>query len=181
MQTLEVYEVDHPTSQALKRERVAELGIEAPATLHYVPIDFERETLAEGLAAGGVNRHALAFFSWLGVTQYLTPEAVLRTLGEIAAVAAPGSELVFTFVVPAATLSGEEGAVVTAYATRAAGIGEPWLSFFEPGDLERCLEPMGFQQIFHFGPEQAFQRYLRNRTDGLRLPAYFRMIKARIG
>ena len=128
MRTLEVYEVDHPASQALKRERVAELGIETPATLHYVPIDFERETLDEGLAAGGVNRHALAFFSWLGVTQYLTPEAVLRTLGEIAAVAAPGSELVFQFVVPAATLSGEEGAVVTAYATRAAGIGEPWLS-----------------------------------------------------
>ena len=55
------------------------------------------------------------------------------------------------------------------------------VEFFEPGDLEKCLESMGFQQIFHFGPEQAFQRYLRNRTDGLRLPAYFRMIKARIG
>jgi methyltransferase (TIGR00027 family) len=181
MRTLEVYEVDHPASQAWKRERVAELRIETPATLHYVPVDFERETLAKGLEAGGVNRSALAFFSWLGVTQYLTPEAVLRTLEEIAGVAAPGSELVFQFVVPAATLSREEGAVVTALATGAARVGEPWLSFFEPGDLERRLRLVGFRQIFHFGPEQAFQRYLLNRTDGLRLPAYFRMMKARVG
>jgi hypothetical protein len=35
--------------------------------------------------------------------------------------------------------------------------------------------------IFHFGPEQAFHRYLSDRTDGLRLPDYFRMIKARVG
>jgi methyltransferase (TIGR00027 family) len=181
MRTLEVYEVDHPASQAWKRERVTELGMETPATLHYVPIDFERETFAEGLAAGGVDRNALAFFTWLGVTQYLTREAVLRTLGEIAGVAPPGSELVFQSVVPAAMLSKEEGAVVTALATRAAGGGEPWLSFFEPGELERSLGPMGFRQIFHFGPEQAFQRYLLNRTDGLRLPAYFHMIRARVG
>jgi len=181
MRTLEVYEVDHPASQAWKCERVAELGLKTPATLHYVPIDFERETLAEGLEAGGVNRHAMAFFSWLGVTQYLTREAVLRTLGDIAEAAAPGSELIFQFVVPAATLSREEGAVVTALATRAARIGEPWLSFFEPGDLERHLRLTGFSQIVHYGPEQAFQRYLLNRTDSLRLPAYFHMIKARVG
>ena len=49
MRTLEGYEVDRPASQAWKRERVAELGIETPATLHYVPIDFEQETLAKGL------------------------------------------------------------------------------------------------------------------------------------
>ena len=63
MRTVEVYEVDHPASQRWKRERVAELGIETPAKLHYVPIDFEQETLAKGLQAGGVNRHARAFFS----------------------------------------------------------------------------------------------------------------------
>ena len=82
MRTLEVYEVDHPASQAWKRERIAELGIETPAKLHYVPIDFEQETLAKGLQAGGVNRNARAFFSWLGVIQYLTLEAALQTLGK---------------------------------------------------------------------------------------------------
>jgi methyltransferase (TIGR00027 family) len=181
MRTLDVYEVDHPASQAWKRARVAALGIEIPARLRYVPVDFERQTLAEGLAAGGVDRNAAAFFSWLGVTQYLPPEGVLHTLQEIATAAPPGSELVFQFVVPATTLSREEGALITALATRAAGVGEPWLSFFEPGDLETHLKAMGFGQVFHFGPKQASQRYLFDRPDGLKLPAYFRMIRARVG
>ncbi len=76
VQTLDVYEVDHPASQAWKRARVEELGIKIPARLHYVPINFERETLTEGLAAGGINFNAAIFFSWLGVTQYLSSAAV---------------------------------------------------------------------------------------------------------
>ena len=182
LRTLDVYEVDHPASQAWKRERVKELGIEIPARLHYVPIDFERETLTEGLAAGGINLLNVAtFFSWLGVTQYLSSSAVLGTLREIAGLATPGSEIVFQFVVPAATLAGEESSLVTALAAGAAAVGEPWLSFFEPEELEAHLRQMGFGKILHFGSQQATERYLLSRTDGLRLPAYFHMIDACVG
>ena len=76
MRRLDVYEVDHPASQAWKRARVAELGIEAPARLRHIPIDFERETLTQGLVAVGFRTGERAFFSCLGVTQYLTREAV---------------------------------------------------------------------------------------------------------
>lgn len=181
LQTLDVYEVDHPASQAWKRERIKELGIKIPGRLRYVPIDFERETLTEGLAAAEVNIHAATFFSWLGVTQYLTSAAVLRTLREIAEIAAPGSEIVFQFVVPAATLASEEGSLVKTLAALAAAAGEPWLSFFAPDEMETHLKQMGFAKIHHFGPEQATERYLLGRTDGLRLPAYFHMINAVVG
>jgi methyltransferase (TIGR00027 family) len=152
LRTLDVYEVDHPASQAWKRERVEKLGIEVPARLRYVPIDFERETLNEGLAAGEINLNTATFFSWLGVTQYLSPSAVLSTLHEIAGLAAPGSEIIFQFVVPAATLAGEERSLVTALAAGAAAVGEPWLSFFEPEELEAHLRQMGFGKVRHFGP-----------------------------
>jgi methyltransferase (TIGR00027 family) len=181
LRTLDVYEVDHPVSQAWKRARVEELGIKIPARLHYVPIDFERETLTEGLAAAGINFNAAIFFSWLGVTQYLSSLAVLGTLQEIVRLAAPGSEIVFQFVVPAATLAGEESSLVTALAAHAAAVGEPWLSFFDPEELEAHLREMGFRKIHHFGPQQASERYLLGRTDGLRLPAYFHMINAVVG
>lgn len=180
LRALRVYEVDHPSSQAWKRARVAELGIEAPPTLRYVPVDFEHQTLTDGLAAGGVDGDAKAFFSWLGVTQYLTRDAVLNTLREIVSATAPGSELVVQFLVPAATLNQREGKFLAAHAARAAGVGEPWLSFFEPGDLDACMRQIGFREIFHFGPEQATERYLLARTDGLRLPPYFGLIKARV-
>jgi methyltransferase (TIGR00027 family) len=178
MRALDVYEVDHPASQAWKRARVTELGIEAPARLRYVPIDFERETLTQGLAAGGFRTGERAFFSCLGVTQYLTPEAVRQTLREIAAVAAPGSELVLEFIAPAAVLGAEEGALVAALATNSAKLGEPWLSFFEAAEMEAVLRQAGFSAVEHFGREEAYQRYLLGRTDGCRLPGYFRMAKA---
>jgi hypothetical protein len=110
----------------------------------------------------------------------LTRDAVLNTLREIVSATAPGSELVVQFLVPAATLNQREGKFLAAHAARAAGVGEPWLSFFEPGDLVACMRQIGFREIFHFGPEQATERYLLARTDGLRLPPYFGLIKARV-
>jgi methyltransferase (TIGR00027 family) len=180
LHSLDVYEVDHPASQAWKRARIQELGIKQPARLHYVPIDFEQETLTAGLTAGGINFNAPMFFSWLGVTQYLFPATVLDTLREIAELAAAGSEIAFQFVVPPATLAGDERALVTELAARAAAIGEPWLSFFEPEELEAHLKRIGFGKVLHFGPQQATERYLLGRSDGLSLPAYFRMITAGI-
>jgi len=181
MPNLHVYEVDHPATQSWKRARVEELSIPVPPTLHYVPIDFESGALSTGLAVGGLDREAKTFFSWLGVIQYLARDAVLNTLREIASVAAPGSELVIQFVVPAATIGGAEGDLVTALADRAANMGEPFRSFFKPEDLEANLKQAGFGDIVHFAAEQATERYLRGRKDGLTLPAYFRMIKARVG
>jgi methyltransferase (TIGR00027 family) len=180
VEALDVFEVDHPASQAWKRARIAELGIAAPTHLHHVSIDFERQTLGEGLAESIVDLGKPVFLSLLGVTQYLTPDATLRMLRDVAATTASGSELVFQFVVPPATLAGDEAALVTAFAERNGSRGEPWLSYFEPAEIERHLLAAGFSGVVHFGPEEATQRYLRGRGDGLCMPAYFHMIKASI-
>jgi methyltransferase (TIGR00027 family) len=174
---LEVYEVDHPASQAWKRERVAALGITVPSTLHYAPIDFERDTLTEGLARAGLNRREATFFTWLGVTQYLTREAVLRTLREVAAFSTARSTLVLDFIAPPDTLTDEEAALLTSVAEGTAKLGEPFISFFTSDDMQHALTHAGFASVEHFGVE-AFDRYLRGRTDGARLPDHFRMAKA---
>jgi methyltransferase (TIGR00027 family) len=178
--SLDIFEVDHPASQAWKRTRVAELGIAPPTHLHHVSIDFERQTLGEGLAESIVDLGKPVFLSLLGVTQYLTPDAALRTLRDVAATTAPGSELVFQFVVPPTTLARDEAALVTAFAKRNGAAGEPWLSYFEPAEMERHLLRAGFDGVVHFGREEATERYLRGRGDGLCMPAYFHMIKASI-
>ncbi len=177
---LEVFEVDHPASQAWKRARVAELGIAAPTHLHHVSIDFERQTLGEGLAESVVDLGRPVFLSLLGVTQYLTPDATLRTLRDVAATTASGSELVFQFVRPPATLARDEAALVTAFAERNGAAGEPWLSYFEPAEMEHHLLAAGFSRVVHFGPGEATERYLLGRGGGLCMPAYFHMIKASI-
>ena len=179
--TLDVYEVDHPASQTWKRARVAELGIAAPARLHHVPVDFERETLTAGLNSAGFRCGETAFFSWLGTTQYLSRDAVEATLREIAAVAAPASELVVQFIAPAASLGAEDGALVATLAANGARLGEPWLSYFTPTDMAVVLRQAGFPTVEHFGPAEAQAAYLHGRTDGLRVPAYFQMARAITG
>src|ERR1700688_3077516 len=81
---LRVFEVDHPATQAWKREQLQAAGIAIPPSLTFVPIDFEQETLADGLEDCGFDASAAAFFSWLGVTPYLTREACMTTLSSIA-------------------------------------------------------------------------------------------------
>jgi O-methyltransferase involved in polyketide biosynthesis len=110
-----------------------------------------------------------------------TREAVERTLSEVAAVAAPGSELVLEFIAPASALIPEDGALVNALAAGTARVGEPWLSYFDQAEMEAILRRAGFSSVAHFGPEEAHERYLRGRTDGSRLPGYFRMAKGTTG
>src|SRR5258708_23645006 len=73
---LQVFEVDHPTTQTLKRQRIAMPGWEIPANLHFVPIDFTKESLSDALRRSPYDPAMLTFFSWLGVTYYLTREAI---------------------------------------------------------------------------------------------------------
>ena len=73
---IQVFEIDHPASQQWKQRRLQKLGIGRPPNLTFLPIDFERQTLVNGLREGGYPLERPAFISWLGVTQYLTREAV---------------------------------------------------------------------------------------------------------
>jgi methyltransferase (TIGR00027 family) len=95
---LRVFEVDHPATQRWKRRRLAQLGVDSPAGLVFAPVDFERQTLREGLAAAGFDFGQLAVFSWAGVTMYLTLDAVNATLATMAGCQA-GTWVVLTYLV----------------------------------------------------------------------------------
>ena len=176
---LRVFEVDHPDTQQWKRHRLREAGIAIPESLTFVPVDFERQSLVEAFADGGIDTAQPAFVSWLGVTMYLTPDAVLRTLRQLASLA-PGTEVVFEYVVDPDTLPAANRSAVAALAGRAAAAGEPWLAFFDPADLRRELTALGFEPVQDFGPEQTFERYCRGRADGLRSGSASHLVSARV-
>lgn len=181
LRDVRVFEVDHPQTQRWKRKRLGEIGRHPPANLAYIPIDFNIQTLSEGLAASDFNARNAAFFSWLGVTQYLTEAAVFETLAYVASQTAPGSEIVFQVILPASGLNAEDKALVSSTSQRAAGFGEPWLSYFEPVELAVRLKGMGFGDVVIFGRKEGSARYFQGRTDGLTLPGYFSLIQARVG
>jgi methyltransferase (TIGR00027 family) len=162
---LTVFEVDHPATQAWKRERIAEAGLPTPPALTFTPIDFEHQTLADGLTQAGFDAASPAFFSWLGVVPYLSREAVFATLAFIAGV--PGGEVVLDYGDPPAALPPEQRKAYEQRAARVAALGEPWQTFFHPPDLARDLRALGFSEIEDLGPAEMSARYFGGaRRDG---------------
>jgi len=165
---LRVFEVDHPATQEWKREKLAAAAIAIPATLSFAPVDFERQTLEEGLEAAGFDLRKPAFFSWLGVTMYLTEGAVMKTLDFVASLPRGGG-IAFDYAVPKHALGFLGRLAFEAISNRVAGAGEPFRTFFEPRTLVTKLSEIGFQSIEDLGTEELNARYFGGRRDGLRV------------
>jgi methyltransferase (TIGR00027 family) len=161
---LRVFEVDQPASQAWKQARLAELGIDRPANLVFASVDFEAQTLREGLEAAGFDFAAPAVFSWIGVTMYLTLDAIEATLATVASCPA-GTRIVLTYDQPRSALQGMGLGIATVLAKIVAEMGEPFVSMFEPAQAEALLRRMGFAEIVHFGPDEAVSTFFPGRAD----------------
>jgi methyltransferase (TIGR00027 family) len=158
---LTVVEVDHPASQAGKRGLLAAAGVEIPPNVRYADIDFEHETLAHGLARCGVDTAKRTFFSWLGVTMYLTRDAIEATLRTVLSFPT-GSGIVLTYAHRASEAS--------QLAQDSASGGEPWVSYFTPEEFEEMLRSLGFSDVSLLSREEAVRRYYADRTDGFEAP-----------
>lgn len=160
---LRIFEVDHPSTQGWKRRRLIEASIPPPAALTFAPVDFERETLADGLAAAGFDPAGQTFFTWLGVVPYLTPDATWSTLRFVAGVPG-GAHVVFDYSDPPDSLSPELRALYDARAARVAAVGEPWVNHFDSAELHAGLQQAGFRSIEDLGPQQIAARFFPHRA-----------------
>ncbi len=162
---LRIFEVDHPATQAWKRQRLADAGIALPDSLTFAPVDFERDTLAERLAAAGFDSGQQTFFTWLGVVPYLTAEAIWSTLGFIASLKG-GAQVVFDYADPPESLAPEMRVWHDQRAARVAELGEAWVNYFEPEQLHERLRELGFSEIEDLGPRQVASRYFPSQAAG---------------
>lgn len=165
---LRVFEVDHPATQAWKRQRLEKAEIAVPASMTFVPVDFETQTLRDGLDAAGFQFDRITFFSWLGVVPYLTDEAFESTLRLIASLP-PDSGVVFDYGTKRDSLSFLERIARDALAARVAAAGEPFKLFLDPGELAPRLRALGFAEPEDLGGKELNARYFQGRGDCLKL------------
>jgi methyltransferase (TIGR00027 family) len=175
-----VFEIDHPATQGLKRMRLARLGVAGPAALHFLPADLAREGLADVLARSPFQRDQPAFFSWLGVTMYLSREANLATLRDVAAASAPGSELVFSYMDQAMFGDGPDAAAFRALQQSVSSIGEPFLSGFDPATLDADLKGLGLDLLEDLNDVQLVARLDPQGRNGLRPASRSRIARVRV-
>ncbi|MFT3727302.1 MAG: SAM-dependent methyltransferase [Terricaulis sp.] len=143
---LQIYEVDHPATQAWKRERLAAIGVEADANVHYAPVDFENERIGDGLARAGFDPNQRTFFFWLGVVPYLTRAAIDASWALIADNPG-GGEVIFDYAMSRDAMAPEERAMFDALTARVAAAGEPFLTYFDPATLPHELRDAGFAKV----------------------------------
>jgi methyltransferase (TIGR00027 family) len=167
---IRVFEVDHPATQRWKRRLLADAGTAIPGTVTYVPVDLEKD----GLSVSGLDLTRPALVSWLGVTMYLTREAIGATLAVVGGFA-PGTEIVLDYMLDPELRDAAGRAYAEAVAPAAAERGEPWLSSFGPREMAALFEEHGFEVAEQVGQRDAIDAALWRRDDVLR-PAALSMI-----
>lgn len=175
---LRVFEVDHPATQTWKKNSLKENNIKIPANLTYVTIDFNKQTLSESLLSAGYNPNLPTFFSFLGVSYYLTLEGFMETIRFIASGPA-GNGVVFDYAILLSLLPAELRVEIEGFMKNLAAMGEPWQSLFDPKELINTLRNIGFGEVIDFTPAEINSRFFSNRNDDLHVRDGVHIMSAR--
>lgn len=165
LDTLRIFELDHPATQAMKRDKVSSFFGGIPANLVFVPIDFETDHLDDALVRAEFDPQTPSFFSWLGTTYYLTKDAIRETLARIAGVAAPGSRMVLDYKIDRDLVPVESLPFADKLDRFVARRGEPMISTFTPGELRDDMSGFGFEEVEAVTAGDQKRRYLNERSD----------------
>lgn len=174
-----VFEVDHPATQARKKERIQQLLGNIPSHVTFVPIDFDKEKLEDVMTTAGFRTGTKSFIIWEGVTQYITAEAVDATFRYVSRFTAPGSEIIFTYI-KRGIVEGSESEMnqkVVAFAKR---MGMPWIFGIEPAQVDQFLAERELELVEHVGTSDYRARYLDPMGRQLNIFEGERVVLARI-
>jgi methyltransferase (TIGR00027 family) len=164
--SLQVFEVDHPATQAFKKKRLAEAHLTIPDHLHFVTMDFTRDVPNQKLVDQGFENKR-TFFSLLGVSYYLSKEENAQLIKNLFAFVPSGSSIVFDYADETLFKTKGRSNRVENMVKMAAGSGEPMKSCFSFTELERLLENAGLLVYEHLSPDEINKLYYNERQDYL--------------
>jgi methyltransferase (TIGR00027 family) len=164
---VKVFEVDHPATQGVKREKAALLP-PATGSVTFVPTNFEQEKLADVLARAGHEAGVPTCWIWEGVVMYLTREAMRATLAAIAGRSAPGSTLIINY-------HAEHRNLIARMMFRL--IGEPMISAHLPAEMKSELQRVGFEVREDGGMADWNRRFAGGKANETR-GSYMRVVVA---
>lgn len=176
---LPVFEVDHPDTLAKKKRALRRVSAEAPSHVRFVSIDFESSELDRVMTVAGYSKDLRTFILWEGVTNYLNEGAVDSTLRWCAS-AAPGSQVVFTYVHRGvlddpASFAGTERLFQTLEAA-----GERWTFGLDPSELARFLDERGLLLEEDIGSADYRARYMPETSRIMRGYEFYRAALASV-
>ena len=170
-----VFEVDQTATQQWKEARVRTRLGALPSHLVLVPLDFERESIADVLPGHGFNPHTHAFVSWLGTICYLTRGAIEETFASLAKVCVPGSRITFDYFESKPTMSPADLQLFDILDEGGTRRGEPIQTLLTAEEVAGILHSAGFRVVEDLPASEIRRRYLAQRSDGLDIPGFARL------
>lgn len=167
---IRIFEIDHPDTQAYKRQRIKELEWTVPQNLTFVPVDFSKDNLKDRLLQSGFDTTLPTFTAILGVSYYLTLPVFEETLRIISELTSEGSRVIFDFP-DDSTFSERQSELnprVKELAEVTKRLGEPMLHGFSVEEIKGALERHSMFIDRHEGPEEIQKKYFSNRKDDLK-------------
>lgn len=178
MGRVQVFEVDHPSTQATKKRAVHHAVGAVPDSVRFVPVEFGRDDVAQALAAAGFCSGLPTLVLWEGVTNYLSADAVDATFRFVASTVGAGSPILFTYV-DRDILDGSstfEGARESRQ--HVERVGEPYTFGFDPAEVAPYLAERGIRLVRDVSVSEAAARFhpAGQRPKGY---AYYHVVEAR--
>jgi methyltransferase (TIGR00027 family) len=163
---MQIFEVDQPGPQTWKRQRLSELGLTPPQGLHFVPVDFEKQSWWDELLAAGFDKNKPAVVVSTGVSMYLSRDTNIKTFIQMAGLCS-GSTFAMTFLLALDLLPQAERGMMEFVMKRAQESGTPFISLFSPDDLLKLADEAGFKTTKYVSAADLYNRYFAKRSDGL--------------
>lgn len=163
---ISVFEIDHPDTQRYKLNRIKELGWNIPQNVRFAAVDFMKDDMLTELIKAGFDPLKTSFFALLGVSYYLAPSALGKTLCKIASASSFGSMLSFDFP-DETTLSKNASERVGELSKITAFLGEPMKYGYSAEEISEMITENGFIINTHETPKNIQRRFFSGRNDGL--------------
>lgn len=174
--TIKVFEIDHPTTQRVKLNRINKYKIKPKIETEYIAIDLANKTLEEALAGSSYQKELPTFFSCAGLTYYLSEDQIFDLFESIASISAAGSQLVFDYSDDSAVMTEDEHNKRNQIRSMLKNSGEEIRSNFSAEHLPGTMAEYGYSLKEDWGPKEIHHHYFSKRTpDGLRVSPHNRI------
>jgi methyltransferase (TIGR00027 family) len=174
-----IFEVDHPASQQVKKEKLAQVLGSIPEYVTYVPIDFEAEAL-DKLFSCGYRLDLKTLFIWEGVTMYLQPAAIDSTLAFIAANSPPGSAVIFDYIYTSLLDGTVKHGEVSGMRRYRFFTGEGLVFGIPEGQVRAFLEVHGFNQVEDRTSQALHAAYFSGPNQSRQVAGGYAIVSARV-
>jgi len=147
LKKIRTFEVDHPSTQILKREKIIDILGVLPDHITYVPADLEGQDLGKKLLEMGYDRSKKTLFLMEGILMYIRPDTVDEIFSFISMNSGNGSKILFDYHPQSVVDGNSELEVGRNLYNHVSQLNEPFLFGIEPEDVERFLTQRGFSKI----------------------------------